>query len=303
MELSSGRIDSISDKHTYLVEPEYDPAALRRLLEPRRTFAAYALGQLEPELFPLTRWWTAKGSTGRGLVLFSRGGLGDALFAIGDARAVEAILRLHPGPRTLYATCQPDHLPALRKHCFMTSETTMSRMVVTAQTFQPAQPPKGVTLRPLTSSDLRPLNRLYSAEGGPSFYSSAHLREGVYYGVLLGDEVVAVAGTHVVAPHERIAVVGNVFTHPRHRGKGYATATTAAVTEALLRDCQDVVLTVDPANISAIQAYRKLGYLHSCEIVETAAVRKEPTGLSSLIRRRIATWRGRRYGGEAATIP
>ena len=35
---------------------------------------AYAIGQLEPDLFEMTEWWTAKGDTGRGLVLFSRGG-------------------------------------------------------------------------------------------------------------------------------------------------------------------------------------------------------------------------------------
>ncbi|MSQ62196.1 MAG: GNAT family N-acetyltransferase [Dehalococcoidia bacterium] len=302
MELSSGRTESISDRQTYLVKPEHDPATLRRLLEARRTFAAYALGQLEPELFPLTHWWTAKGGGGHGLVLFSRGGLGDALFAMGDAHAVQAILRLHPGPRTLYATCQPEHLPALRKHCFLTSETIMSRMAVKRETFQFVPPAEGFNVRRLTNSDLRPVNRLYSAEGGASFYNSTHLREGVYYGLLLGDEVVAVAGTHVAAPHEGIAVVGNVFTHPRHRGKGHATAVTAAVTEALLHDCRDVVLTVDPANIPAVQAYRKLGYQHSCEIVEAAAVRKEPTGVSSLIRRRFATWRGRRYGGETITV-
>ncbi len=302
MELSSGRIDLTSDRQTYLVKPEHDPATVRRLLEPRRIFAAYALGQLEPELLPLTHWWTAKGGAGQGLVLFSRGGLGDALFAMGDANAVQAILRLHPGPRALYATCQPEHLPALRKHCFLISETIMSRMAVKRETFHVVPPADGVSVRRLTNNDLRPLNRLYSAEGGASFYNSAHLRDGVYYGVLLGDEVVAVAGTHVVAPHEGIAVVGNVFTHPRHRGKGHATALTAAVTQALLHDCRDVVLTVDPANIPAVQAYRKLGYQHSCEIVEAAAVRKELTGVSGLIRRRFANWRGRRYGGETITV-
>ena len=118
MELSSGRIESTRERQTYLVEAERDADTIRRLLEPRRAFAAYALGQLEPDLFALTHWWTAKGSGGRGLVLYSRGGLGDALFAMGDAHAVQAILRLHPGPRALYATCQPEHLPVLRQHCW-----------------------------------------------------------------------------------------------------------------------------------------------------------------------------------------
>src|SRR6266705_2208435 len=55
-----------------------DRDEIRRLLEARRPYAAYALGQLDPILFRLTEWWTALGNGDSALVLHSRGGLGSA---------------------------------------------------------------------------------------------------------------------------------------------------------------------------------------------------------------------------------
>ena len=66
----------------YVVQPVADIATIRSILAPRVEYTAYALGQLEPALFPRTRWFYARGTTGTGLVLHSRGGLGDATFVL-----------------------------------------------------------------------------------------------------------------------------------------------------------------------------------------------------------------------------
>ena len=70
----------------------------------------------------------------------------------------------------------------------------------------------------------------------------------------------AAAGTHVISPQARLAVVGNVLTHIDYRGRGYATAVTGAVTAELLRTCDRVALNVRSDNPPALQAYRRLGY-------------------------------------------
>ena len=54
--------------------------------------------------------------------------------------------------------------------------------------------------------------------------------------------------------------MGNVLTQPEYRGRGYAEATTAAVTAKLLEFCDHVVLNVRSDNPPALNAYRRLGY-------------------------------------------
>ena len=283
----------------YVVQPLKDPQAIRSILAPRVEYTAYALGQLEPVLFPRTRWYYARGTTGTGLVLHSGGGLGDAPFVMGAPDAVLAILTIHPGTAQTYATCQPQHLEALRRVYRLATQQPMIRMGVDRRTFVPVHEVATVTLSGL---DIRKLNSLYGSEGGPSYYVPDHIDNGVYRGVVRDGRLVAAAGTHVVSRHEGVAVVGNVFTHPAYRGHGFATAATSAVTEALLEYCDHVVLTVDPNNTPAVAAYAKLGYREVCHLVEASAARRDPSGVGSALRRIRAAIRGRKYDGSLVTL-
>lgn len=278
----------------YLVRRLTDPEEIRGLLEPRRIYAAYALGQLEPALLPQTEWWLARGTTGEALLLHSRGGLGNALWAAGDLGALDAALSLHPGPHHTFLTCELHHLPVVARHFHLTQPQSMMRLQVTAETFQPL---KGEARR-LSGPDVRQVNRLYRSEGTPTFYTPAHIEQGVYFGIHLGERLVSVAGTHAVSPTHGIAVVGNVYTHPSHRNGGLGTAATSAVTEALLGTCRQVVLSVEPANRAAVHIYEKLGYRQEGHLVEASAARRDPIGLASLLRRLVAGLRGHRFGGQ-----
>jgi ribosomal protein S18 acetylase RimI-like enzyme len=277
----------------------HDRDRIREILRPRIDYTAYALGQLEPGLFERTRWFWARGDTGTGLVLHSRGGLGEATFVMGDPDAIAAILSIHPGPAHTFATSQPHHLEALRRVYRVANQQPMVRMAVTADRFRPAG---GMRVTVLSGYDIRRINGLYGTEGGPSYYVPEHIDAGLYRGIVVDGRLVAVAGTHVVSRQEGVAVVGNVFTHPAHRGRGYATAATSAVTAALLGCCEYVVLTVDPKNTPAVRAYEKLGYVEACELVEASAARRDPSGLGGTLRRLRAAIRGRRYDGSFVSI-
>lgn len=281
------------EREPLLIRSVTDRASLTLILEQRRLFAAYALAQLDPEAFPLSAWWTCHTESGLSLVCHSRAGLGDATFVLGPSQGVAAILSLHPGPARTFATAKPEQLKALESAYRLSGARTMRRMHVTAQSFEPVE---GDTLR-LLGGQVRLLNRLYASEGGPTSYLPHHIEEGCYHGVLAGGRLVAVAGTHSISAVAGIAVVGNVFTHPDHRGRGYATLATSAATADLLRHCRDVVLSVDPENRPAVSAYRALGYREVEDIVEAAA-RRRAGGLASGLRRLIAARRGRRLGGE-----
>jgi RimJ/RimL family protein N-acetyltransferase len=282
-------------RHAYEVRRLGDRDRLRQLLQADWPYSAYAVGQLEPGLFERTSWWLASGEAGQGLVVHAGGGLGPALVTLGDAEAIDAVLHLHPGPRFSFATFQVSHKEVAERHFILMRKALMQRMAVTAQTFQPAAPPPtspDVSILYLRGKDVSIVNRLYSVEGGPTNYTAGNLEEGVYYGVSAGGRLVSIAGTHVVAPSERLAVVGNVLTHPRYRGQGYATLATSAVTQHLLKDCPNVLLTVESENRPARHVYERLGYQSTGNLYETSVVRRQIFGVLATARRLLARRRG-----------
>ena len=295
VERNTGAMQNVSE---YLVRPLREREQIRRILEGRRPYAAYALGQLEPLLFRQTDWWLSSSAANQGLMLHSRGGLGNATFAMGEAGALDALMSVHPGPRHTFLTCEPHHLETMLRHFDLDQRQTMIRMQVTTASFRPIDGP----VRRLTGADVRSINRLYRSEGVPSFYSSRQIEDAVYFGVERDGELIAVAGTHVISQASAIAVVGNVYTHPRYRGQRFAQCTTAAVTEQLLRFCRDVVLSVDPTNVPAVRAYERLGYTEAARLIEGAATRRDATGVAAFARRTRARLRGRGKGGEVVRI-
>lgn len=281
----------------YAVARETDPGVLREILSGDRAYAAYAIAQLEPERFAHSEFYVAVSPEGRrGLVMHSASGLGRALFVMGDPDAVDAVLGLHPGTRFSFGSLRLEHRKVIERYFVMMRGATMRRMAVTRESFAPTErESEAVRLR---GPDVAAVNRLYSTEGGPTAYQTSHLEDGVYFGVRHDGLLVSIAGTHVVSDAEGVAVVGNVFTRPRHRNKGYSTVATSATTRELLGRCPLVVLTVESGNEPAVNVYERLGYEPECELHESPLVRKEPVGLISLTRRAIAGWRGRGEGKE-----
>ena len=273
----------------YRIRAAQDRRELEAVLSEDRPLGAYALGHLEHDLFQSANFYLATGPSGLGLVMHARG-MGLATITLGAPDSIAAILSLHPGPRRSYlSTAAPEHMPMLRRVYRVRDELPMRRMSTTRAHFTPK---RGETRR-LTGRDVARLNNLYASEGGPSFYRADTINRAVYFGVFDGPRLVAVAGSHIVAPNTNIAVVGNVFTDAAYRGSGLATITTSAVTEALLaRGCADIVLTVDPANTPAVHAYRRLGYEFGSDVVEARIHRKDTLGIGPALRRRAAQRRG-----------
>jgi predicted GNAT family acetyltransferase len=153
----------------------------------------------------------------------------------------------------------------------------MVRMWVDRTTFRPAP---GATAR-LLPAEIGDLNRLYDL-GFTAWLPSESVAQGVYYGVRVGGRLVAAAGTHVISPEARLAVVGNVMTHVDFRNRGYAKLTTSAVTADLLRSCDQVVLNVRADNPPALAAYRALGYQEHVRFEERLVRRRSP-GWDSIV--------------------
>jgi ribosomal protein S18 acetylase RimI-like enzyme len=246
-----------------------DRPMLRRFLETDRLFAAYALCDLEDREFGRTRWGAAfDGERLIAIVLEYSGMTPQPMFAMGRADGIEAIVAEIVRPRAAYVAALPESLQAIEAHYRLDPGVPMLRMWVDRARFRPYP----ADTRQLLPVEIGELNRLYQL-GFASWLPSSAIAEGVYYGIRVGGKLVAAAGTHVVSPQARLAVVGNVLTHIDYRGRGYATAVTGAVTAELLRTCDQVALNVRSDNPPAIQAYRRLGYTEHVQFEERLAHR------------------------------
>jgi ribosomal protein S18 acetylase RimI-like enzyme len=240
-----------------LVTTTTDRDLIKGFLDRDRILAAYALADLEDREAVRSRWGIAKaGDEVVSLVLEYGGPSPQPLFIAGRDDGIEAILRDVITPSIAYLACLPGSVRAVETRYRLEAGPQMVRMWVDRETFRPAFDP-GV--EPLEPSDAGELNRLYRLGFG-SWLPPQAVAEGIYRGIHVNGRLVAAAGTHVIGRTARIAVVGNVLTQPEFRGRGYAQATTAAVTAKLLEFCDHVVLNVRSDNPPALNAYRRLGY-------------------------------------------
>ena len=251
-----------------------DESQILAYLETDRLYAAYAIGDLEPGMFELCMWTGAeKAGQVRALALLFSGLDPPALFLMGHAGGLRAILEDVLFPERVYLTCHPEQLLMTGDFYVWEKTIPMWRMVLRAARFRPA---KGdcVRLGPTHAGQLR---KLYALGGGLAF-SPEQIQQGVFYGILANGQLVAVAGTHLVSPTYGVAAVGNVFTHPDQRGRGYGTATTSAVVAELLqRGIRDVILNVGQDNVSAVHVYERLGFERYCPFVEGPATPRRAT--------------------------
>lgn len=179
----------------------------------------------------------------------------------GVSEGVAAILTRLDLPGQTLLQVQETHLPLFQQYYrFQPGARALLRMAVSAATFLPPAEQPQAQPEQLTPADLTALQALY-AHFPETHFRNDLLEHGVFYGVRSGDKIVAAGGTHVVAVDYGLAVLGNIFTHPDARRRGYARAVTAAlVTDLLARGCRNVVLNVVADNSPAIALYANLGF-------------------------------------------
>jgi len=247
---------AIGRRPTALARQIADRQLLRSFLEQDRLYAAYAICDLEEREFARTRWGAAfDGDTLVAVGLEYTGPTPQPVFLMGRPDGIEAVLREIGRPRAAYVAIRPETLPVVESLYRVDPGPQMVRMWVDRTTFRPYP----ATVQRLLPVEIGELNRLYQL-GFASWLPSSAIADGVYYGMRVNGQLIAAAGTHVVSPAARLAVVGNVLTHVDYRGRGFATAVTGAVTAELLRHSDQVVLNVRADNPPAINAYRRLGF-------------------------------------------
>lgn len=228
-------------------------------------WSAYALADLSPPWRKHTDWFV----NGDSLLLVYAGLSPPVLFGVGEPDELYDLFReLSPG--RYWYTLRPTDFALLEERLEKYSRSRMWRMTLTEKSFD-EKFDEVIRLR-VDQQEL--VDQLYAAHPDrPDAYHPDQIQQGVYYGVFDGSNLVSVAGTHVLDRELGVAALGNVFTSPDHRRRGYGRKTTAAVVEHLVElGIDTVVLNVEMKNQIAIELYRGLGFVPYCGFYEGTAV-------------------------------
>ena len=256
---------------------------IRSILNRDPAWCAYALADLQPAFQPHCHWSLA-GDEGLA-VLFT---LLDppALVTVGSAEAVRTALDGLDLPESIYLNVREEHLPIVQeRYTLPDGPIAMLRMAWTA----PPAAPVAAHARPvrLTPADAERMRTLYRHGGPftPDAFDPYQIDNGVFFGIERGKEggtggeesaLLAVGGTHIVDWEHGVAAIGNMYTHPKKRGHGYASAILHALwTEFAARQIHTAILNVDQRNGAAQRLYQRMGFAVHCPYIEGVAKRRK----------------------------
>lgn len=246
---------------------------IRAVLRCDPVWSVYALGDLAPAMFPNTQWFSPD------LTLVLRDFGTTILFAMGTASIREALDHV---TWPVHLQVQEDALEEIARHATVERTRQMWRMGWNGppeggRHIDPGTP--GSAMR-LSAADVPALKALYGdgeATGeSPDFFHASMVTDGVFFGVYEGDRLVAAAGTHLLAPEEGAAAVGNIYTMRDRRGRGLGRVVTSAVLEAV-KDIETVGLNVRADNLAALRLYDSLGFVRHCSFYEGLATIRSAT--------------------------
>ena len=232
-----------------------DVTAIRTLLHRDRSWAVYALGDLDPRRQHFCEWFTK----GDSVALLYREFDAPILWAAGDPD----VLDLLPAIGACYLQI-PETFLAPAERCFTVEwSRLMHRMSLDAAHFVPH--PGADAAEPLDLSHEKEIRELY-ADGlatheEPDFFFDSQLGDDTFFGVRCDGRLVAAGGTHLFSAEEGVGAIGNVYTHRAYRAQGHASAVTSAIVRRLIeRDTRTIALNVKSENQVAIRVYERLGF-------------------------------------------
>lgn len=244
-----------------------DKHAIRTILRHDPVWSVYALGDLAPHMFGKTQWFGTESGPDVALVLHDYGT--SILFATGTDAVREALQHV---TSPVHLQVQADSLAEIERHATVTAKKAMLRMAWKGQT-----PKTEASARRLTAADVPALTQLFAdgevAGESPDFFYPSMVTDGVFFGVYDGATLVAAAGTHLFAPEESAAAIGNIYTMRDRRGRGLGRVVTSAVLAAV-KDIETVGLNVRADNLAALHLYESLGFVRHCPFYEGLAFRR-----------------------------
>ncbi len=238
----------------------------------RNTFLhLYSIGDLDDFFWPYTTWYAFKGHHGdqdkqkiTQLVLLYTGAPLPILlgFAEESTDTMYELLKaiIHLLPKRFYALLSGGVATVFADAYHIQSHGIHDKMaLLNTACLESIDTSNAV---PLSVSDLPELEALYRAGYPGNWFDPRILETGRYYGIRNSTTLISAAGVHVYSPQYKVAVLGNVTTHPDFRGQRLGTAVSAKLCQELLRTVDHIGLNVKASNASAISCYKRLGFEH-----------------------------------------
>ncbi len=214
----------------------------------------YELGDLDDFFWPRTTWFT---DGERVALQYDAGGHVIVLVLARDPALVRSFFTdlVRRLPPHFYAHLAPGLVDVLGPR--VVSREPHLRMALTA----PSLDVPGVdAVDPLGPADRDEVEAFYAAAYPGNWFDPRMLATGQYVGRRVDGALACVAGVHVYSEAQRVASLGNIATHPAHRGRGLAKATTARLCQGLRARVDHIGLNVHAHNAAAIALYQQLGF-------------------------------------------
>jgi len=256
----------------------HDKTAIEAFLQQNIFLHLYSLGDLDDFFWPYTIWYALKEGQEnketkaeeqlKAIILLYTGQPLPVILALADAgglASMQTLLQasLHLLPRRFYAHLSPGLESVIRDQFHLTPHGDHYKMGL-------KEPARLATIDlsgavPLSTADQEAIMRLYAVSYPETWFDPRMLETGQYFGLKKGQELLSIAGIHVYSEKYKVAALGNITTHPDHRGQGLGRLVTARLCTSLLETVDHIGLNVKVSNQGAIALYRRLGF----EIVGT----------------------------------
>lgn len=238
----------------------------------------YQLGDLDDFFWPHTQWYGLKqNDVLTAVILLYTEVDPPVLVALAANEAFqplnELILSMKDKlPSHFYAHMSAGLQTSLANMYQLTSHSVHYKMILIDRSALTAI--KTTEVQHLTYEDLEDLKSFYSHSYPGSWFNPRMLETGHYLALYQKDEMVSAGGIHVYSPSYRVAALGNIATHPKHRGKGYGKVIIAKLCRNLLKTVDNIGLNVSTDNKSAIACYTRLGFVVNAAYEEFKVERK-----------------------------
>jgi hypothetical protein len=256
---------------TWQVRQCIDPEEAYRFLMLDRIWAGYALCDLESPLWEYSSFYWAEQGNKKALVLHVDLDSLRILSGFGDPEGINAVWSEIRLPLDMqYSFRTEREVEGLQQYYHLESLYPMWRLYL--RTSEIVSWDSGIEVVPIGPDRNDELSAIF--EGHPECaYVPEQLHTGVFYGVLNNEKLLAVVGTHVLSKKYRIAGVGNAFTLPEVRRKGYFRACLAMVIAQLSEmGIDDIIANVGVDNIPSLNGALALGFKKHCQYWEGVCV-------------------------------